>query len=109
MPTQKWLMAHSWEYGFILRYSSEKSSLTGIIYEPWHYRYVGKDVARTMYEQGICLEEYIQHMKEYERAVAWAMEQGVTACTTSTEFAPNRNCTRGQMVTFLYQFFEQQA
>lgn len=109
MPTQKWLMAHSWEYGFILRYSSEKSNLTGIIYEPWHYRYVGKDVARTMYEQGICLEEYIQHMKEYERAVAWAMEQGVTACTTSTEFAPNGNCTRGQMVTFLYRVFEQQA
>ena len=109
MPAQKWLMAHSWEYGFILRYPSEKSSVTGIIYEPWHYRYVGKDAARTMYEQGTCLEEYIQHMKEYERAVAWAMEQGVTDCTTSAEFAPNENCTRGQMVTFMYRIFAQQA
>lgn len=55
---QKWLMEHSWEYGFILRYPSGKSSLTGIIYEPWHYRYVGKDAAEAIHRQGICLEEY---------------------------------------------------
>lgn len=56
---QQWLMAHSWEYGFILRYPSDKSDLTGIIYEPWHYRYVGKDAAEEIYRQGICLEEYL--------------------------------------------------
>ena len=56
---QQWLMAHSWEYGFILRYPSGKSGLTGIIYEPWHYRYVGKDAAREIYEAGVCLEEYL--------------------------------------------------
>ncbi len=56
---QKWLMAHSWEYGFILRYPSEKSGVTGIIYEPWHYRYVGRDAARDIHEQGVCLEEYL--------------------------------------------------
>ena len=56
---QKWLMAHSWEYGFILRYPSEKSELTGIIYEPWHYRYVGRAAAAEIHEQGICLEEYL--------------------------------------------------
>lgn len=56
---QKWLMEHSWEYGFILRYPSGKSELTGIIYEPWHYRYVGKDAAAEIYEQGLCLEEYL--------------------------------------------------
>ena len=39
---QKWLMENSWKYGFILRYPSEKSDITGIGYEPWHYRYVGK-------------------------------------------------------------------
>ena len=43
---QKWLMEHCWEYGFILRYPPEKSDITGIIYEPWHYRYVGKDTAK---------------------------------------------------------------
>ncbi len=56
---QKWLMAHSWEYGFILRYPNDKSDITGIIYEPWHYRYVGKEAAKEIYEQGICLEEYL--------------------------------------------------
>lgn len=57
---QQWLMAHSWEYGFILRYPGDKSELTGIIYEPWHYRYVGKDAAAEMYRQSICLEEYLE-------------------------------------------------
>ena len=56
---QKWLMEHSWEYGFILRYPSGSSELTGIIYEPWHYRYVGREAAAEIYEQGVCLEEYL--------------------------------------------------
>lgn len=56
---QKWLMKNSYKYGFILRYPNEKSEITGIYYEPWHYRYVGKDAAREIYEQGICLEEYL--------------------------------------------------
>ena len=59
MPTQKWLMDHSWRYGWILRYPDGKSSLTGIIYEPWHYRYVGREIAKEIYESGLCLEEYL--------------------------------------------------
>jgi len=56
---QKWLMNNSWKYGFILRYPSGKSDITGIIYEPWHYRYVGSEAAQYIYENGICLEEYL--------------------------------------------------
>ncbi len=56
---QKWLMKNSWKYGFILRYPTDKSSITGIIYEPWHYRYVGKTAAKEIYDSGICLEEYL--------------------------------------------------
>lgn len=59
MPTQKWLMENSWRYGWILRYPNEKSQITGIIYEPWHYRYVGKEVAAEIYKLDICLEEYL--------------------------------------------------
>jgi LAS superfamily LD-carboxypeptidase LdcB len=59
MPTQQWLMENSWRYGWILRYPDEKSAITGIIYEPWHYRYVGREVAAEIYELGICLEEYL--------------------------------------------------
>ncbi len=58
-PVQQWLMQNSWKYGFILRYPSDKSELTGIIYEPWHYRYVGKKAAKEIFERGICLEEYL--------------------------------------------------
>ena len=57
---QQWLMEHCWEYGFILRYPSDKSDITGIAYEPWHYRYVGEKAAREMTEQGLCLEEYLE-------------------------------------------------
>ena len=57
--TQKWLMENCWKYGFILRYPKNKSDITGIIYEPWHYRYVGNEVAREIQESGICLEEYL--------------------------------------------------
>lgn len=59
---QKWFMEHSWEYGFILRYPNDKSDITGIIYEPWHYRYVGKTIAEEIYKSGLCLEEYIESL-----------------------------------------------
>ncbi len=59
MPAQKWLMENCWKYGFILRYPNEKSEVTGIIYEPWHYRYVGTELAAELHDTGLCLEEYL--------------------------------------------------
>lgn len=56
---QKWLMAHCAEYGYILRYPTAKSEITGVGYEPWHYRYVGAKAAREMMSRGLCLEEYL--------------------------------------------------
>lgn len=56
----KWLAENCWKYGFILRYPVSKSDVTGIIFEPWHYRYVGKDVAKEIMEQNITLEEYLE-------------------------------------------------
>lgn len=53
-----WLAENAHEYGFILRYPQGKVSITGISYEPWHYRYVGAKAAKEIYERGICLEEY---------------------------------------------------
>lgn len=61
-PVQQWLMKNSWKYGFILRYPQDKSSLTGIIYEPWHYRYVGVQAAEEIFQRGICLEEYLEEL-----------------------------------------------
>ena len=68
-PVQQWLMEHCWEYGFILRYPKEKEALTGIIYEPWHYRYVGKEHAQTIYDSGLCLEEYLNRITDQGRKV----------------------------------------
>ncbi len=64
LPAQKWLMEHSWEYGFILRYPYDKIDITGIIYEPWHYRYVGKELASELHELNITLEEYIHSLTD---------------------------------------------
>lgn len=65
---QKWLMEHCWEYGFILRYPAEKCDITGIGYEPWHYRYVGREDALAMRDSGLCLEEYLQAMEAAQAA-----------------------------------------
>ena len=62
-PTQKWLMEHCWEYGFILRYPENSTDITGIIWEPWHYRYVGTEMALEIRDLGcITLEEYIDNL-----------------------------------------------
>lgn len=58
-PAQQWLMEHCWEYGFILRYPKDSTDITGIIYEPWHYRYVGTAIALELRDLGITLEEYL--------------------------------------------------
>ena len=55
----QWLAEHCWEYGFILRYPPEKAEITGISYEPWHFRYVGTAVSLPMRDSGLCLEEFL--------------------------------------------------
>jgi D-alanyl-D-alanine carboxypeptidase len=55
----RWLNSNSYKFGFILRYPPNKTKITGIIDEPWHYRYVGVEAATEMYNQGYCLEEYL--------------------------------------------------
>ncbi|MBR0375927.1 MAG: M15 family metallopeptidase [Firmicutes bacterium] len=55
-----WLEENSYKYGFINRYPADKTAVTGIINEPWHYRYVGYEAALEMYSRGLCLEEYLQ-------------------------------------------------
>ena len=57
--TQIWLMENSWRYGFILRYPNGTTEQTGIIYEPWHYRYVGREYAEEIHRMGLTLEEYL--------------------------------------------------
>ena len=55
-----WLQENSYKYGFIFRYPGDKTDTTGTVEEVWHYRYVGVEAATEMYEQGLCLEEYLE-------------------------------------------------
>lgn len=59
----EWLKTNAEEYGFILRYPKEKVDITKVNYEPWHWRYVGKENAIKMNELDMCLEEYIEYNK----------------------------------------------
>ena len=55
----EWLQSNAHKYGFVVRYPADKVDITGISNERWHYRYVGKEVAKIMHEENLCLEEYI--------------------------------------------------
>ncbi|MEG1887516.1 MAG: M15 family metallopeptidase, partial [Oscillospiraceae bacterium] len=53
-----WMRANAYKYGFILRFPKEDEKITGYMYEPWHYRYVGLDTAKIIYEEKLCFEKY---------------------------------------------------
>ena len=55
----QWMQAHCAEYGFILRYPKDKQDITGVMYEPWHFRYVGEEAAQYIVEHNLCLEEFL--------------------------------------------------
>jgi D-alanyl-D-alanine carboxypeptidase len=55
----QWMAAHCAEYGFILRYPRDKTEITGVMFEPWHFRYVGKEAAAYIMEKGLALEEFV--------------------------------------------------
>lgn len=63
----KWLREHCDEFGFILRYPQGKEYITGIQYEPWHFRYVGKDAAREIMEREITLEEFLEELETVQK------------------------------------------
>jgi D-alanyl-D-alanine carboxypeptidase len=56
----QWVAANAYKYGFIVRYPQNKQAITGYIYEPWHIRYVGKDLAKAVYDSGQTLEEFFE-------------------------------------------------
>ncbi|MDE5768202.1 MAG: M15 family metallopeptidase [Oscillospiraceae bacterium] len=60
-----WIDQHCYEYGMILRYPENKTDITGITYEPWHYRYVGRGHAYYMMQNDLCLEEYMELIRNY--------------------------------------------
>ncbi|MBQ7776335.1 MAG: M15 family metallopeptidase [Lachnospiraceae bacterium] len=63
-PGNKWLAEHAHEYGFILRYPEDREDITGIYYEPWHFRYVGRATAGFLYENQLTLEEFYEYLEK---------------------------------------------
>lgn len=57
-PEYQWLSEHAAEYGFVLRYPEDKQEITGVEFKPWHWRYVGKELASFLTGQNLTLEEY---------------------------------------------------
>ncbi|MGM9680659.1 MAG: D-alanyl-D-alanine carboxypeptidase family protein [Eubacteriales bacterium] len=59
-----WLAENAHKFGFVLRFPADKEDVTGIIYEPWHFRFVGREHATRMYEMNLCLEEYVEYLSQ---------------------------------------------
>lgn len=76
-PEGQWLREHAWDYGFILRYPEDKTAITGIQYEPWHFRYVGLPHSIIMRDKNFTLEEYLEFLKE---------QQAITVTVNGTEY-----------------------
>ena len=62
----RWLAENAHKYGFIIRYPKGKEGITGYMYEPWHVRYLGKDIATNVYNSGLTLEEYLGITSQYQ-------------------------------------------
>lgn len=88
-PAAKWLAANAWKYGFILRYPQDKQEITDIIFEPWHYRYVGEEHAKAIYDGSYCLEEYLYGVLNQQR-----MEAFVSASQAASQEEPPENETQ---------------
>lgn len=87
---QAWLHENCWKYGYVLRYPEGKQDITKIIYESWHYRYVGDTAAKVMHDEGICLEEYLEKyvepftsLEELDRQAMEALGLTYTGPTTA--------------------------
>lgn len=61
-PEAKWMAENCFRFGFILRYAEDKQDITGVEYEPWHFRFVGRKAATEMHELNMCLEEYVEYL-----------------------------------------------
>jgi hypothetical protein len=86
--TWTWLKNNSWRYGFILRYPADKEAVTGISFEPWHFRYVGVPTAQEITEKGLCLEEYLELLRLRENAIT-----NPNAATEKPDSTPGQKTT----------------
>ena len=75
LPEGIWVKENSWQYGFIIRYSKDKTTITKYSYEPWHLRYVGRDAAKVIHKKDITLEEYLDSVKWKDETFGYSKHQ----------------------------------
>jgi len=107
---EQWLVDNSWRYGLILRYPEGKSDITGIAFEPWHFRYVGNPHAYYMWSKDLTLEEYLHKLQEQEgisiefnnrryRIVHDAAIDGILHLPSNSEFTLSSDNRDGYVIT----------
>ena len=74
----QWLKENAWRFGYTMRYPKDKTEITGIVYEPWHYRFVGAPHAQILQERSLCLEEYVSLTKEEGRTITFTDAHGLS-------------------------------
>ena len=97
-PVGQWLASNSWKYGFILRYPADKTEITGYIYEPWHFRYVGEPHAEYMYKNDLCLEEYYALLQE-EGIITYTTEAGVSYAVRFDQYNNSTNLPADELIS----------
>lgn len=99
-----WINEHCAEYGYVLRYPSNKVDITKIGYESWHYRYVGIPHAAIMTERNLCLEEYIDELKQYtpDTQFLWVQSNGSVAAVS-----PDASPKEGYLIYYVAQTGEE--
>lgn len=105
----EWLAQHAHEYGFILRYPKGKEAITGIAYEPWHFRYVGLPHSQVMYDNHWTLEEYVENLqttKKYTKKIAdkhyfvqYTAAQKTARIPDATNISVSRDNRGGKIIT----------
>jgi len=106
----RWLAENAWKYGLILRYPQDKQNVTGISYEPWHFRYIGQPHSWYCSQNNLCFEEYIQFLKdnggyqvEYDGKTYYVLYQipsnGIIYVPESQDYNISNDNTGGYIVT----------
>ena len=96
-PAGQWLNENCWKYGFILRYPADKTEITGYIYEPWHFRYVGQPHAEYMYRNNLCLEEYYALLQE-EGILTYSDGEGVPYAVRLDQYNTSANLPDDELI-----------
>lgn len=94
-PEYAWLMSNAQNYGFILRYPESKAAITGISYQPYHFRYVGVEDAKVITQAGICLEEYLAQMPASQPASSTAESGDISSSASGSSSVPKEGDSAG--------------